>query len=113
MQFLGRIKKIDPRIVEDWGQKCTIPLKHPEVQGSLGRLVTNMTFGMRVEINTPPGTFTPVTVEKLGLNVEIRRMNGFDQVQFWLQNMDQCDPDQLETLFREAIAGRRTAAANG
>src|SRR5690606_17858581 len=70
VQFLGRIKKIEPASVEDWAQKCTVPLKHPDVQGVLGRLVTNMAFGMRVEIHTPPGTFTPVAVEGLGLNVE-------------------------------------------
>jgi hypothetical protein len=102
-QFLGLLKKIEPATKEDWTQKMTVGLKHPSLEGVWGRIVTSVTYGMRVELRCPHGAVTPVMVEKVGLNVEIRNMGGCDQVSFYLQKMDQCDKPQLEALVRASL----------
>ncbi|MBI4579568.1 MAG: hypothetical protein HY718_07700, partial [Planctomycetes bacterium] len=104
-ELLGKLKKLDPAIKEDWTRKVMIVLEHPKIEGIWGRLITNHPHAMRIEFRCRRGEFTPALVERLGLDVRIRQMRGpEDQVQFWLQKMAQCDPAQLEALIRGSIA---------
>ncbi|MCL2330658.1 MAG: hypothetical protein FWC56_05090, partial [Phycisphaerae bacterium] len=103
-EFLGRVKKLEPRIEEDWTRKVMVVLEHPDIAGIWGRLITNHPHAMRIEFRTRRGQFTPALIEKLGLDATIRPMRGNeDQVQFWLQNMKQCDVGQLTDLVRGSI----------
>ena len=49
-------------------------------------------------------------IERVGLTPEIRDMGSCDQVEFWLQRLDQCDPAQLETLVRASLNTETTDA---
>ena len=90
-----------------------VVLQHPEIEGIWGRMITNHAHGIRIEIRCSRGQFTPAMVENLGLNINIRQMAGRqDQVQFWLQKMDQCDAMQLEKLIRESIDQLRRQGAS-
>jgi hypothetical protein len=61
---------------------------------------------MRLEFRCRRGQFTPALVENLGMEVKIRQMRGpEDQVQFWLQTMNQCDAAQFDALIRGSITG--------
>ncbi len=105
-EVLGRLKKIDADIQEDWTRKVMVTLEHPKIEGVWGRLITNHPHAMRLEFRTRRGQFTPALIEKLGLDVKIRHMRGNeDQIQFWLQKMDQGDAGQLDALIRGSIAG--------
>lgn len=111
-EVLGRIKKIDPAVKEDWTRKVMVTLTHPQVSGIWARLITNHPHAMRLEFRCRRGQFTPALIENLGMEAKIRQMRGpEDQVQFWLQNMNQCDAVQFETLIRESVAGLRQASA--
>jgi len=104
VELLGRIKKAAPEIIEDWTRKVMVVLNHPRVPGVWGRLVTNHADALRVEIRCGRGQFTPAMVERLGIDVDIRQLRANeDQVRFWLQKIEQCDPAQLERLVRGAV----------
>jgi excinuclease ABC subunit A len=105
-EVLGRIKKIDPGIKEDWTRKVMITLTRPGISGIWARLITNHPHAMRLEFRCRRGQFTPALVENLGMEVKIRQMRGpEDQVQFWLQTMNQCDAAQFDALIRGSITG--------
>ena len=111
VELLGRFKKIDPAIAEDWTRKVMVVLSHPNVPGVWARLITNQAYGVRVEVQCGRGQFTPALVERLGLDVHIRHMRGHvDQVQFWVQKIAQCDAVQFERLVRESLV---VLTANG
>ncbi len=106
VEVLGRIKKIDPSVKEDWTRKVMVTLSHPGITGVWGRLITNHPHALRLEFRCRRGQFTPALVENLGMEVRIRQMRGpEDQVQFWLQTMSQCDATQFDALIRGSIAG--------
>ncbi len=106
VELLGRLKKIDPLIREDWNRKVMVVLTHPRVRGTWACLVTSHAQAMRVVVRCPRGRFTPAMVESLGKDVQIRHgRHGEDQVMFWLQKMSQCDPAQLERLVRGSVEG--------
>jgi len=105
VELLGRLKKIDKGITEDWTRKVMVVLTHPGVQGIWGRLITNHADAIRVKIRCGLGQFTPAMVEGLGIDVNIRHMkNNEDQVQFWIQKMSQCDMEQLQSLVKGSIS---------
>ncbi|MHC4799413.1 MAG: excinuclease ABC subunit UvrA, partial [Planctomycetota bacterium] len=105
VELLGRMKKIDPAIHEDWTRKVMVVLHHPRVPGVWGRLITNHANAIRVEIRCGMGQFTPALVEGLGIDVNLRHMkNNQDQVQFWIQKMSQCNMEQLQNLIKGSIA---------
>ncbi len=104
VEMLGRLKRIEPAITEDWTRKVMVVLSHPAVPGIWARLVTNHAHAMRVEIRCGRGQFTPALVERLGLDVAIRDLPNEQKVTFWLQKSSQCDHGQLENLVRESIA---------
>lgn len=113
VQLLGRIKKIDPTIKEDWTQKVTVSLRHPNVSGIWAKFVTNNAFGLRVEVRCARGQFTPARIERLGLTPDIHDQHGHTCIRFWVQNMQQCDNEQLESLIRESIEGLNGVGAVG
>ena len=112
VELLGRLKKIDPLIREDWNRKVMVVLTHPRVRGTWACLVTSHAQAMRAVFRCPRGRFTPALVESLGRDVQIRHgRRGEDQVSFWLQKASQCDPDQLEQLVRGSIEGLSDGSA--
>jgi len=114
VQLIGRIKKINPKVREDWSRKVMVVLTHPDVDGIWARLITNHAHAMRIEVYCGRGEFTPTMVEKLGFNVKIRQhKNGTDEVQFWLYSMSQLDTEQFDTLIRESIVQLSHQPADG
>ena len=104
VELLGRFKKADRAIEEDWSRKVMVVLNHPKVEGVWARLVTNHAEAMRVEVRCGRGQFTPAMVDRLGIDVDIRQIRPReDQVRFWLQKIEQCDAAQLERLIRGSI----------
>jgi excinuclease UvrABC ATPase subunit len=103
VELLGRLKKIDPHLLEDWKQKTHVSLGRNGVEGVVGRLETCFAQGLRVAIRCPRGRFTPVMVDKVGADPTIKHVRGDDWVVFWLQAMGQCDTAQLESLIRGSV----------
>jgi len=104
VELLGRFKKVEPVIVEDWSRKVLVVMEHPRVKGVWGRVVTNHAQAVRIEVRIGRGQFTPAMVDRLGLDVVIRHLRpDEDQVQFWLQRIEQCDAEQFRRLVRGSI----------
>jgi excinuclease ABC subunit A len=112
VEFLGRLKKIEPKLQEDWKRKVMVAVDHPEVDGYWCRLVTNHAQAMRVSIRTRRGQFTPAMIERLGMEPQIRNVQGSDLVEFWLRKLDQCDLEQLRELVTESIAELKKESAS-
>jgi len=104
VELLGRFKKVDAEIAEDWGRKVMVVLEHPRIKGVWGRIVANHAQGLRIEVRVGRGQFTPAMVDQLGLDVAIRHVRpNEDQVQFWLQRIEQCDAGQFNRMVRGSI----------
>jgi len=104
VELVGRLKRIDARISPEWNRKVMVVVNHPEIAGTWIRLITNHADAMRIEVRVGRGRITPLMVDRVGLDVEIRPLRqGEDQVRFWLQGMNQCDGKQLDRLVRESI----------
>jgi len=104
LEMLGRLKKIDPAIKEDWSRKVMVVLTHPDIHGVWTRFVTNHAEAMRVEIFCKRTQFTPAMIEKVGLEVEIRHVKPtVDHIRFWLQRIEQCDLEQFTRLVRGSL----------
>ena len=112
IELLATMKKAAPGITEDWTRKVMVLLSHPQVSGTWARFITNHAHALRVEIRCRRGQFTPALVERLGMDVTIRHLRLDDQVQFWMQRMDQCDAQQLARLVKDSIVelSERTGA---
>jgi len=103
IELLGKIKKIAPRVKEDWARKVMVVLHHPDIDGNWARFITNHGQGLRVEIRTRRGQFTPAMIENIGLVPEIKQQTKDDRVIFWLQRIEQLDNEQFTRLVRESI----------
>jgi len=115
MSLIGRLKSIDPRLELDWSTKTAVLFKPPGASVVLGKIVTNMGRGLRVEIRAPLNSVTPVQVDQLGEDVEIRRRGGADcdWIIFWVRSLPNLNVQQLRALWRictsEGGSGRLSA----
>ncbi|HOW17661.1 MAG TPA: hypothetical protein PLC79_01390, partial [Phycisphaerae bacterium] len=101
VELLGRIGRLVPGVQVDWSNRVSLRLKIPDRRLLPIRIGTSHAHGLRVGVPCPAGTVTPVCVDRLGLSPEIvRRHRAFDVVSFWVQRMDQVDPQQFRALIR-------------
>ena len=64
LAFVGRLRKIAPKIEFDWSTKTAIMLRYPGADVRIGMVVTNQRWGLKVELQTPTGALTPAQVEE-------------------------------------------------
>ncbi len=102
LEFFGRINKLDPTIEPNWNGKIGIGLKR-KGQPAFGKIVTNMSDGLRLDLFLKRNQFTPLQVDKLGTNVVIRPFPDYDNIQCWIKTLDENDPGQLA----DVLAGTR------
>ena len=102
MELIGRLNKCVPDLTLDWNHKTVIAIKHPAMDKPWGRIVTSSRFGLRVELRTESGRFTPAKIDRLGPDAEIKRNQNHDWIMFTFQSMDQIDTPQLKSVMLEA-----------
>ena len=101
MELIGRLKKLQPDLQDDWNHQTAVMLRLPGEDAAVGRIVTNIGQGLRVELRAPAFEFTPTQVDRLGRDVEIKQGPNYDRVSFWLTSMDQLDVRQLADVWRQ------------
>ncbi len=100
LALLGRFKSLESALEFDWNSKTAVALKSPRGLAPVGKIVTNMGRGLRVELFVPRGAVTPAMIDRLGEDVEIKRSGERDAVVFWLRSADRLGTDQLRALWR-------------
>jgi excinuclease ABC subunit A len=103
LTFVGRLRKIAPKIEFDWSTKTAVMLRYSGVCARIGKIVTNQRWGLKVELQTPTGALTPAQVERLGQWPEIRHHRGLDWVSFWIQSASDSDVSQLAHAVRACL----------
>ena len=101
LALIGRFKSIQPELELDWSGKTGISLSTPGRKASLGKIVTNMGRGLRIELRTPKNVMTPAQVDRLGEDVEIRRHGHDDWIIFWVRSLSDMDSGQLRSVWRQ------------
>ena len=66
MELIGRLNKCVPDLKLDWNHKTAVVLTHPAMDKAWGKIVTSSRYGLRVELRTDRGRFTPAKIERLG-----------------------------------------------
>ncbi len=99
MALIGRFKAMDRNLDFDWASKTAGRMILPGEKAWLGKLVTNMGRGVRVELRAPKNVVTPAQVDRLGDDVDIKSSAGFDRVVFWVRSVTQTDTKQLSALW--------------
>jgi excinuclease ABC subunit A len=100
LAVIGRLKSIQPDLELDWGSRTAVRFQVPGEPRFAGRIVTNMGEGLRIELRAPPGILTPIHVERLGEDAQIKSRGGEDWVLFWITDLRQCDARQLRDVWR-------------
>jgi excinuclease ABC subunit A len=100
LSLIGRFKSIEPRLELDWTTKTAVLFKNPTT-GCLGKIVTNMGRGLRVELRAPKNVITPVQIDRLGEDSEIRRRGpgGCESIIFWVRSLSDVDVAQLRSVW--------------
>jgi len=100
MALVGRLKSIDPAVTFDWRSKVCGQIGLAGGPKNVGKVVTNMGRGIRVELRAPHGVLTPARVDSLGEDVAIRPFEDFDSLIFWLRDLSQSSTKQLREVWR-------------
>ncbi|MCZ6698908.1 MAG: excinuclease ABC subunit UvrA [Planctomycetota bacterium] len=102
MELIGKLNRIAPTMKADWSRKITVSLQNAN-GASIGMIVTNNRYGLRVILRTPAGRFTPTMIEHLGLYPEVKTAKGTGQVSFWVQTLDQVHGPTLKAVVTAAV----------
>lgn len=94
-----------PELEFDWTGQTSVAFGY-RGEKPQGKIVTNIGSGLRVEIRTPPGLFTPTQVDRLGEDFEIRRHGEWAWVIFRLKSLEENDHRQMSEFWRRLRAGR-------
>jgi len=105
LALVGRFKSIEPEIELDWTSKTAVLLKDKARRIVSGKIVTNMGRGLRVELRAPRNLFTPVMVDRLGQDAEVKHCHHDDLILFWVRSLDQIDAAQLREVWRRCNDG--------
>jgi len=100
MTVIGQFKKLQKNLELDWNSKTAVALNVPGEGSPVGKIVTNMGRGLRLELRAPQNSVTPTMIDKLGKDAEIRRYPKADWVLFWVSSMGQLESGQLRDLWR-------------
>ena len=98
LDIIGRLRKVTADLAIDWTGKAGIKFKPIKAAGLQGRVKTNKSWGLPIELRTPPGTFTPTMVDRLGKDLEIVRRPDYDLVRFWVRRGNELDMRQLASV---------------
>ncbi len=99
LEFIGRLSRLAPDITFDWTGKVGVGLKRGSPKIGIGKIVTNMGYGLRIEIAVLKNHFTPLQVNRLGDDVRIRSLVTKDYVDFRLKSLTQNDTEQLAAIL--------------
>jgi excinuclease ABC subunit A len=114
LTLIGRFRKLQPNLELLWDGKTAVRLQVAGETRVAGKIVTSMARGLRVELRAPQGSLTPTQIERLGEDVAIHHLNGFDWITFWLRSLTQNDSGQLRDVWmrcrREGVNARMTPA---
>ena len=102
VELIGRMVKARPDARPDWARKSAVCLLDKQ-ERLLGRVITHDRHGLRVEICTPAGAYSPTRIDGLGLQPRIDRRKGFDWVIFVVQSLEQVDAARLAGLLKDAV----------
>ena len=105
LAMVGRFKMFAPDLEFDWTGQTSVAFGR-RGEKPLGKIVTNIGSGLRVEIRTPPGLFTPTQVDRLGEDFEIRRQGEWAWVIFRLAALEENDHRQMLEFWRKLRTGR-------
>jgi len=97
LELIGMLNRMCPEMKLDWRAKVCIQFYVGKQQ--VGKLVTNMPQGMRVELRTPRNAMTPTQVEGLGSKPEIQRYGQYDNVRFWTTGRSDIATDKLKHVL--------------
>ncbi len=97
--------KLCPRLTIDWNNNVGMKLYLDRRQ--VGMLVTNKPEGLRLHIRIPRGALTPVQMDRLGKQVEVKSYPDYDVVQFTVTATVTGDRDQWQALFEQTRAYAR------
>ncbi|MCH7886126.1 MAG: excinuclease ABC subunit A, partial [Planctomycetes bacterium] len=101
LAMVGRFKAMDPQLEVSWESKTAVRFFLSNGKRLVGKIVTNMGRGLRVELRAPSGVLTPTQVERLGEDVEIAVHGGHDHVRFWVRTLSQNDSRQMHDIWRK------------
>ena len=110
LTLIGRFKSIQPDLELDWSGKTAVLLKALGHSAYLGKIVTNMGRGLRIELRAPKNLLTPAQVDRLGEDVEIRPRGHDDWIIFWVQSLSDMDSGQLRSVWRQCIGATPTGS---
>ncbi len=100
MALVGRIRSLQSDVEFTWASKTAGQFTVPGEPMPAGKIVTNMGKGLRVELRAASGQFTPTQVDRLGLDVDIKRHPAYDRLVFWVRSLTQIDTKQLRQVWR-------------
>ncbi|MCO6439140.1 MAG: ATP-binding cassette domain-containing protein [Phycisphaerae bacterium] len=106
MALVGCFKALERTLVFDWNSKVSGSFALPNESKPIGKLVTNMARGIRVELRAPAKVLTPVRIMSLGEDAEVKRSPDYDRVTFWVRSLNQIDTKQLLDVWRVCTAPR-------
>ncbi|HKQ50562.1 MAG TPA: excinuclease ABC subunit UvrA [Phycisphaerae bacterium] len=101
--FLGRAAKALPKLKVNWDAGKVFVELATNNNKRIGRIITHQGEALRVDLQVPPGRFTPTQVEHLGMQQEFgRRGSDRAELTFWFQSNDQVHAGQLAEVLRAA-----------
>jgi len=105
LAVIGRFKSIQPDLELDWASRTVVKFSVPGEAQSAGKIVTNMGRGLRVELRAPRNLLTPVMIDRLGEDCEIKPCADVERAAFWIRSLDQNDSKQLRDVWRRCRPG--------
>ncbi len=108
MSLVGRFKSMQSDLLFDWATKTAGSFAMPGGGQPIGKIVTNIGRGLRVELRVPRQAFTPTQVDRLGEDVEIKPAAAYDRLVFWVRELSQNDTKQLLAVWRASFGGDKS-----
>ena len=104
LALVGRFKSIQPDLRVLWGSKTAVQLALPGETRWVGKIVTNIGRGLRIELRAPKGELTPTQIDRLGEDTEIKPQSEYDRIIFWIRSLNQNDSGQLREAWRRCLS---------
>jgi excinuclease ABC subunit A len=99
LMLVGQFQKLQPDLEFDWCTKTAVLLRQPGNGAHLGKIVTNMGRGLRVELRAPQNRFTPAMIEGLGDEAMIKRDETNDWLIFWIPSQSKLKASRLREVW--------------
>jgi len=99
LALVGQFKKLEPDLVLDWSTKTAVLLRQAENKQILGKIVTNMGRGLRIELRAPRNVVTPAMIEDLGDDPVIKNYENNDWIIFWVFSFPKLNASRLREIW--------------